>query len=175
MATVFTVGHSVHEPDEFLDICAHSPSKPCSWTCAATPHRSRQPHFNSGALAPTLGSAGIAYRHEDDLGGQREPAPDSPNSGWRTTQLRGYADYMGSATSRAALYQLEADMGKRPTAVMCAEADWRRCHRRLLADALRGAPARCGAPRRRGPRAARAGTVAVVAHNAVTCRSSLEV
>jgi uncharacterized protein (DUF488 family) len=35
-----------------------------------------------------------------------------------------------------ALERLEAEAGERRTTVMCAEAQWWRCHRRLIADAL---------------------------------------
>ena len=93
MATVFTVGHSVHEPDEFLEIL-HAQEVELLVDVRRYPASRRVPHFNSGVLAETLGSAGIAYRHDEDLGGRREPAPDSPNGGWRNDQFRGYADHM---------------------------------------------------------------------------------
>jgi uncharacterized protein (DUF488 family) len=37
---------------------------------------------------------------------------------------------------RDGLEQLQALAAASPTAVMCAEANWHRCHRRLIADAL---------------------------------------
>jgi uncharacterized protein (DUF488 family) len=92
------------------------------------------PQFNSGPLAETLGSGGIAYEHVEELGGRRSPVADSPNGAWRSEQFRGYADHMATPGFRDALERLVAE--ERRTAVMCAEARWVNCHRRLIADAL---------------------------------------
>jgi uncharacterized protein (DUF488 family) len=43
---------------------------------------------------------------------------------------------MASPGFATGIARLEALAGERLTAVMCAEADWRRCHRQLVADAL---------------------------------------
>jgi uncharacterized protein (DUF488 family) len=78
-----------------------------------------------------------AYRWDEALGGRRTPAPGSPNTALRDPQLRGYADHMATAAFRAAVERLRADeLAPTRAAVMCAEADWRRCHRALLADHL---------------------------------------
>jgi uncharacterized protein (DUF488 family) len=100
------------------------------------PSSRRLPHFNAPVLERSLGERGIDYLHMVELGGRRDPAPDSPNAGWRVGQFRGYADHMGSGEFTTALKRLEALARARPTAVMCAEAQWWRCHRRLLSDAL---------------------------------------
>src|SRR4051812_50082007 len=71
-----------------------------------------------------------------DLGGRRVPAPNSGNHGWDVEAFRGYADHMASEQFEAGLGMLESLARDRRTAVMCAEADWTRCHRRLLADIL---------------------------------------
>ena len=71
-----------------------------------------------------------------ELGGRRKPLADSPNGGWRSAQFQGYADHMASAEFQAALERLLELASKRRAAVMCAEAQWWRCHRRLLSDAL---------------------------------------
>jgi uncharacterized protein (DUF488 family) len=100
------------------------------------PTSRRFPHFNAAELERTLAAAEIDYLHFPELGGRRNPLPDSPNSGWRVGQFRGYADHMRSDEFRAAIARLEELATARPTAVMCAEAQWWRCHRRLLSDAL---------------------------------------
>ena len=94
------------------------------------------PWFRGDALAESLPGEGIAYEHFADLGGFRRPRPDSPNGGWRVEAFRGYADNMESDSFRAALARLEERAAARPTALMCAEAQWTRCHRRLTSDAL---------------------------------------
>jgi uncharacterized protein (DUF488 family) len=135
MSKLFTIGHSVLEPDEFLRLL-HGHDVELLVDVRRYPASRRVPHFNAGPLADTLESAGIGYRHAEDLGGRRDPLPDSRNGGWENEGFRGYADHMSTTDFVAALYELEGDMRERQTAVMCAEADWRRCHRRLLADVL---------------------------------------
>jgi uncharacterized protein (DUF488 family) len=78
---------------------------------------------------------GSRYRWEPDLGGWRKPGPDSPNTALRNGAFRGYADYMATALFRSALDGVLADAAHLRTAVMCSEAVYWRCHRRLIADA----------------------------------------
>ena len=94
------------------------------------------PWFNSGELEGQLRNAGIQYVHLPELGGRRDPLPMSPNRGWRVGQFQGYADHMASPEFEAGLERLLELAAGRRTAMMCAEAQWSRCHRRLIADAL---------------------------------------
>ena len=100
------------------------------------PGSRRHPQFGRVALEDGLGAAGIGYRHEPALGGFRRPRRGSPNTGWEVEAFRGYADHMASEEFAEALARLEEAARERPTTVMCAEAQWWRCHRRLIADAL---------------------------------------
>ncbi len=100
------------------------------------PGSRRNPQFSREALARGLPERGIEYEHEPELGGFRKPRPDSPNRGWQHEGFRGYADYMATEAFRDALGRLARLARADPTAVMCAEAQWWRCHRRLIADAL---------------------------------------
>jgi uncharacterized protein (DUF488 family) len=102
----------------------------------SVPRSRRHPQFNSDELASTLPALGVDYRHEKALGGFRRPAADSPNRGWEHPAFRGYADYMATPEFAEALARLEGDAAGRATSVMCAEAQWWRCHRRLIADAV---------------------------------------
>jgi uncharacterized protein (DUF488 family) len=132
---ILTVGHSNHEERAFLDLLRGAGGALVA-DVRANP-RSRYPQFNRSALAGTLGTEGIRYVHlGDELGGRRKPAPDSPNLGWEIEAFRGYADHMASPEFQAGLDRLEQLAQERRAAVMCAEADWTRCHRGLLADAL---------------------------------------
>ena len=101
-----------------------------------TPHSRRHPQFELQSLAAELPERGIDYRHLPALGGRRRPRPDSPNGGWEHEAFRGYADYALTDEFAAGLAELEELARERPTAVMCAEALWWRCHRRLIADRL---------------------------------------
>jgi uncharacterized protein (DUF488 family) len=100
------------------------------------PASRRVPWFSREPLAAALEGAGIEYVHLPELGGRRDPRPGSRNGGWRVRQFQGYADHMASGEFAAGLRRLEAVARERHTAVMCAEALWWRCHRRLLSDAL---------------------------------------
>ena len=94
------------------------------------------PWFNREPLGRELPAHGIAYVHLPQLGGRRAPSPQSQNAGWRTSGFRGYADHMASPEFAAGLEALDALASRRMTAMMCAEALWWRCHRRLVSDAL---------------------------------------
>ncbi len=103
------------------------------------PRSRRNPQFDAEALAAALGEAGIGYAHLKALGGRRGPAKDaahSPNAAWREAGFRNYADYALTPAFRTGLADLRAAARARPTAIMCAEAVWWRCHRRIIADYL---------------------------------------
>jgi uncharacterized protein (DUF488 family) len=68
----------------------------------------------------------------------RKSNPDSRNTAWRNASFRGYADYMETEQFQKGierLLDLATEAG--PTAIMCAEAVWWRCHRSLIADYLK--------------------------------------
>jgi uncharacterized protein (DUF488 family) len=97
------------------------------------------PQFNTDTLAQTLSHAGIAYRHLKALGGRRhraKGAPPSPNTLWRNQSFRNYADYAATGAFHAGLAELRALALDHRCAIMCAEAVWWRCHRRIIADHL---------------------------------------
>jgi uncharacterized protein (DUF488 family) len=132
---IFTVGHSNHEESEFLELVRGAGVELIA-DVRANP-RSRYPQFNRSALAGTMKAAGIGYAPLGvDLGGRREPLPDSVNTALDDGPFRGYADHMGTDQFRAGLEMLESLARERRAAVMCAEGDWHHCHRRLIADAL---------------------------------------
>jgi uncharacterized protein (DUF488 family) len=134
-ATVYTIGHSTRSAEEFVALLTDAGVKLVA-DVRAFPSSRRHPQFNRGALAAWLGTAGIRYRHMPGLGGRRTPSPGSPNGGWQERAFQGYADHMRSAEFRQALADLETEARESPTAILCAEAVWWRCHRRLIADAL---------------------------------------
>lgn len=81
------------------------------------------------------------YARMPKLGGFRKPRSDSRNTGLRHPSFRAYADYMETQEFLEALGELLGIAAASPTAIMCSESVWWRCHRRLIADAavlLRG-------------------------------------
>jgi uncharacterized protein (DUF488 family) len=132
---IFTVGHSTHPLEEFLRLLGAFDVGQVA-DVRRFPGSRRLPWFNREVLARELQSRGLRYVHLSALGGRRRASPDSPNGGWRVEAFRGYADHMAGAEFKAGLAALETCASQRPTAVMCAEALWSRCHRRLISDAL---------------------------------------
>ncbi|HEX5306930.1 MAG TPA: DUF488 domain-containing protein [Dyella sp.] len=133
--TIWTVGHSTRTLDELVALLAH-------WRIAAVadvrrfPGSRRYPHFSSEALAESLPAHGLAYYWIESLGGRRQVQPHSPNTSWRNASFQGYADYMASAEFAQGLAQLLTIAAQQPTAIMCAEAVWWRCHRSMISDLL---------------------------------------
>jgi uncharacterized protein (DUF488 family) len=132
---VLTVGHSTRAAQEFSELLrAHDVEGIAD--VRRFPASRRHPHFSSEALAVSLAAEGVAYQHFPELGGRRTARPDSVNTGWEHPAFRAYADYMETADFARGLEALLEFAAGRRVAVMCAEAQWWRCHRRLIADAL---------------------------------------
>ena len=94
----------------------------------------RNPQFSQDAMPRALAAAGIRYWPLPAMGGRRTPVPGTPNTAWRVAAFRGYADHLASADYIAAREALMAVALRERTCVMCAEALWWQCHRRLIAD-----------------------------------------
>lgn len=132
---IWTAGHSNRGTEELVELLRRAGIE-LLVDVRRYPGSRRHPHFASRRLAASLDSAGIDYAHEEDLGGHRDPRPGSPHTGIREDAFRGYADHMDSPEFARALARLVAAAAERRTAVMCAERDWRGCHRSLLSDRL---------------------------------------
>jgi uncharacterized protein (DUF488 family) len=133
--TIYTVGHSTRSLDELTGLLDAACVRELV-DVRSVPRSRRHPQFVGEALANSLPIHGIAYVHEGVLGGFRRPLPDSPNTGWEHPAFRGYADHMASEEFRGALERLQTRGADHATCLMCAEAQWWRCHRRLISDAL---------------------------------------
>jgi uncharacterized protein (DUF488 family) len=134
--TIFTVGHSTRSEPELLELL-HGAGVTQLIDVRAFAGSRRHPQFARAALARWLAAAGVDYMHMPQLGGRRRLDPSCPaGSGWKEPSFHAYAQYMTSAEFTAALELLERLAARSPLAVMCAEALWWRCHRRLIADAL---------------------------------------
>jgi uncharacterized protein (DUF488 family) len=133
--TIYTIGHSTRSADELLALLGDAKVGLVA-DVRRFPSSRRHPQFNRPALSEWLHDAGIGYLHLPALGGRRDPLPASVNRGWRERAFQGYADHMTSPEFQTALAELAAIARDVPTSIMCAEAVWWRCHRRLIADAL---------------------------------------
>jgi uncharacterized protein (DUF488 family) len=138
---IYTIGHSTLSADDFLGLLEQHEIRQLA-DVRTIPRSRRHPHFAREALDGFLARTGIVCRHFPALGGLRKAQPDSINTGWINEGFRGYADYMQTEAFSQALEALLTFAQAGSTAVMCAEAKWWECHRRLLSDALlvRGVP-----------------------------------
>lgn len=103
------------------------------------PRSRKNPQFNQETLQQALASFEIVYEHMAALGGLRPMArgsSDYANDFWTNQSFRNYADYALTEPFKAAIEHLLAEGRKRRCAVMCSEAVWWRCHRRIVADYL---------------------------------------
>jgi uncharacterized protein (DUF488 family) len=131
---LFSVGHSTHSAEDFAAILtAHGIERVVD--VRAYPGSRRHPQFGAQVMAGWLAESGIDYLHMRALGGRRTPQPDSPNDGWENKQFRGYADHMRTEEFRRALAELLDLCASARTTCMCSEAQWWRCHRRMICDA----------------------------------------
>ena len=135
--SLYTIGHSTRSLDEFVALLREH-GVACVVDVRSIPRSGRYPHFNGDALAPALQAANVAYRHMPGLGGRRGRAKGalSRNTFWREEGFRNFADYAESPAFAAALAELLALAHEKPVAIMCAEAVWWRCHRRIISDYL---------------------------------------
>jgi uncharacterized protein (DUF488 family) len=133
---VFTIGHSTRSVAELIALLGEAAVDLVA-DVRAFPRSRTNPQFNGPALQEALAGTAIAYRYLPALGGRRRAgrAP-SPNTFWRNESFRAYADYAGSGEFHAGLEELCVLAAAHRCAIMCAEAVWWRCHRRIIADYL---------------------------------------
>ena len=135
---LFTIGHSTRSIPEFVDLLRHGPARMVV-DVRTVPRSRRNPQYNENALEAELAPYQIDYVRIAGLGGLRGKSPDvAPeiNALWRNQSFHNYADYALSEAFGTALGQLLDLSDERPCAIMCAEAVWWRCHRRIIADYL---------------------------------------
>ena len=138
---LFTVGHSTRKWSEFVALLK-------AWEIQelvdvrTVPRSGTFPWFSKKRMEKALPKSAIEYVHLSKLGGFRHARKDSANTGWQNSRFRAYADYMQTKEFEEGLKELNQRRKKRRVCVMCSEAVWWRCHRRMIADAevARGIP-----------------------------------
>lgn len=134
----FTIGHATRTLEQFVDLLMENRvgmvvdvrSMPASRT---------NPQFNRDVLPTSLQDYQIGYCHLPALGGLRKKQmleEESPNDYWRVKSFRRYADYALGSDFAEGLATLRSLGSGQRIAIMCAEAVWWRCHRRIIADHL---------------------------------------
>lgn len=138
MIGLSTIGYSGHDRDSFLALLvSHDIQRVID--VRAMPW-SRKPAFSKKALAASLAQAGLDYVHIVELG-----CPRAIRDQYRADHdwERYRADFLAHlAGQQAALAKVCELAGAAPSALLCMEADYRHCHRALVAQAVSGL---CGA------------------------------
>ena len=135
---IFTIGHSTRTLANLVALL-RGVDVSLLVDVRAFPRSRTTPQFNGDTLPDSLAAAGIGYRHLPALGGRRHHrrgAAPSLNMYWRIEAFRNYADYAETGEFGAGLDALRVLARDDRCAIMCAEAVWWRCHRRIIADYL---------------------------------------
>ncbi len=134
----FTIGHSNRSLETFVELLS-GPQVERVVDIRKIPMSRANPQFNKDALAEALAAVQISYEHIAALGGLRGRArtvPPDINGFWTNKSFHNYADYALSAEFHHGLKKLLDDGRERRCAIMCSEAVWWRCHRRIITDYL---------------------------------------
>lgn len=141
--TLYTIGHSTRTVETLIAML-HGAAVTRVVDIRSIPRSRTNPQFNQDALPGALAHARIAYVQLAALGGRRSKQRGSgdENAGWRVQAFKNYADYAWSAPFGAGLNELLALAANETCAIMCSEAVWWRCHRRIVSDYVlaRGVP-----------------------------------
>ena len=135
---IYTIGHSTRPIDEFIALLRGSTIE-IVVDVRTIPRSRTNPQYERDALRASLADAGIAYEHLPALGGLRgrsRETPSAQNAFWKNESFHNYADYAMTDGFRQGLQKLREIARSQRTAIMCSEAVWWRCHRRIIADYL---------------------------------------
>ena len=134
----YTIGHSTRSIAEFVALLGDAGVR-LVVDVRTIPRSRTNPQYNGDTLPNTLSEFQIGYQHIAALGGLRGHKPDvaeDVNGFWQNQSFHNYADYAMSESFRTGLATLRELGDRTPCAIMCAEAVWWRCHRRIIADYL---------------------------------------
>src|SRR5437868_7883858 len=132
----FTIGHSTRSIEQFVQLLTAQKIRMVI-DVRTIPRSRSNPQYNAATLAEALSGFEISYEHIAALGGLRGKKRDVPadvNAFWKNRSFHNYADYAMSGEFRSGLARLRETGHVTTCAIMCAEAVWWRCHRRIIAD-----------------------------------------
>ena len=136
--TVYTVGHSTRTLEQFVELIRGF-GVDTVVDIRTVPRSRTNPQYNLDTLPETLAALGMEHHQISELGGLRKKSrtvPPETNGFWTNRSFHNYADYALSEEFETGLNRLLEIGETRRCAIMCAEAVWWRCHRRIVADYL---------------------------------------
>lgn len=138
MATFYSIGHSNRSWEEFAELLQENQIQQLVDVRKLT-GSTKYPQFNADNLDLALQEIAVNYVHLPELAGRRPASKNVPierNAWWTNRSFQNYADYALSSEFEHGLGQLIERGEKLTVAVMCSEAVWWRCHRRIITDYL---------------------------------------
>jgi uncharacterized protein (DUF488 family) len=135
---VFTIGHSTRPIAEFVNLLQQADVALVA-DVRTVPRSRTNPQYNRETLPLSLSEFHIAYDHIAVLGGLRareHAIPPAVNAFWDNASFHNYADYAMTEPFGSGLDALRTLAHVQRCAIMCAEAVWWHCHRRIIADYL---------------------------------------
>lgn len=142
--TILTIGHSTRSIEQFIELLRANEVQTVI-DVRKLRGSNRYPQFNADALGAPLAEYGIGLRADPALEGRRPVSTTVPfetNAWWENRSFHNYADHALGREFDAAARDLVAQAGSERMALMCSEAVWWRCHRRIIADHLMARGAR---------------------------------
>lgn len=136
--TVYTIGHSTRPLEQFVELIRGFDVNTVV-DIRTVPRSRTNPQYNLDTLPESLAEFGIRHYRISELGGLRKKSSTvaaETNAFWVNRSFHNYADYAISEEFETGLNQLLELSESRTCAIMCAEAVWWRCHRRIVTDYL---------------------------------------
>ncbi len=126
MDELFTIGHSTHTVDRFMELLLmHGITAMCD--VRSSPYSKFNPQFNREAIQPELKKHDIVYVY---LGKELGPRSDDPNC-YKSGRVR-YDFLAKTDLFQVGLKRVKEGMTSYCIALMCAEKDPIMCHRTIL-------------------------------------------
>ena len=132
---IYTIGHGTLPAEALMELLE---AQDITWLVdiRSFPGSRHNPQFGREEMERWVPAAGIDYRWLKVLGGRRRSQDESRHMALRHPAFRSYADYMETNDFASGMAQLLTLATEQPTAIMCSESVWWKCHRRLVSDHL---------------------------------------
>lgn len=134
----YTIGHSTRTIDEFVALLQAAEVQRVV-DIRTIPKSRTNPQYNEEDLPGNLAPHDIDYQLMPELGGLRNKSKEidsGVNGFWNNQSFHNYADYALSDVFQSGLTELIKQGRQQRCAMMCSEAVWWRCHRRIVSDYL---------------------------------------
>lgn len=132
---VYTIGHSTRTTSDFVLLLKQHKVE-ILLDIRVVPYSRFNPQYNREALSQELKKYDILYQHIEALGGIKPTKEIMESAKSCSERSRGFGEYMKTIEFKSSLHYVIGVAKSLVVALMCAESEPTKCHRRLVADAL---------------------------------------